>query len=499
MKLLQLLENGPTDNPNFQRWFGDSKVVNDQGEPLIVYHGTNQDFDTFKGMVWASAGKDLPQDYAAMRAEFDGGNASIMPLYMRITKPFNADYLPKTVTVSDVFMAMLEQAGIDETNIPEAIRVKMSELLEIVQSARREEGSGPHYSRHDFWNSTSMLFGRKGADAIQQAFLLTGYDGVQMIEGGELTFGAFNPNQAKSAFNKGGYNPDDPNVSEDDDMRMNQFTTEAPIGDYATIGNWGDQEKSNSFNHAQDRKMIQSDNLVKKVRKKFGNTEHILNFYFVNLPGAKKNAESGVLPAEEIERRMPQAWQAIQQREQEQGTDASSSINVVYVGNAGFQRVPMTAWIMAHRLGHSLYRTQPWKDFVDDITETFQGIFQNVYEINTRRDRNGGFSNIDDKSLAAFYEEIGSMASARNKKLGGRPYEFYYELFAQYVTTGKITMRPLPKVWGTPRGRQYRSVDEETREYYSDDLTFDGYSIVDQWGECADTVLYGATGKYLVM
>ncbi len=33
---------------NFWRWFGDSKVVDADGKPLVVYHGTNADFDEFK-------------------------------------------------------------------------------------------------------------------------------------------------------------------------------------------------------------------------------------------------------------------------------------------------------------------------------------------------------------------------------------------------------------------------------------------------------------------
>jgi len=32
---------------DFDRWFGDSKVVDENGDPLVVYHGTRQDFDTF--------------------------------------------------------------------------------------------------------------------------------------------------------------------------------------------------------------------------------------------------------------------------------------------------------------------------------------------------------------------------------------------------------------------------------------------------------------------
>lgn len=37
-----------TDSPEFERWFGDSKVVNDAGKPLVVYHGTTAEFSAFK-------------------------------------------------------------------------------------------------------------------------------------------------------------------------------------------------------------------------------------------------------------------------------------------------------------------------------------------------------------------------------------------------------------------------------------------------------------------
>ena len=42
--------------PAFKKWFGDwekdpanaSKVVDENGEPLVVYHGSGEDFNTFK-------------------------------------------------------------------------------------------------------------------------------------------------------------------------------------------------------------------------------------------------------------------------------------------------------------------------------------------------------------------------------------------------------------------------------------------------------------------
>ncbi|WP_288077353.1 hypothetical protein [Pseudomonas sp.] len=36
-----------TDTEAFKRWFGDSKVVDDKGKPLVVYHGTPNDFSEF--------------------------------------------------------------------------------------------------------------------------------------------------------------------------------------------------------------------------------------------------------------------------------------------------------------------------------------------------------------------------------------------------------------------------------------------------------------------
>jgi hypothetical protein len=35
-------------NDNFWKWFGKSKVVDEEGNPLIVYHGTNSNFSEFK-------------------------------------------------------------------------------------------------------------------------------------------------------------------------------------------------------------------------------------------------------------------------------------------------------------------------------------------------------------------------------------------------------------------------------------------------------------------
>jgi len=286
--------------------------------------------------------------------------------------------------------------------------------------------------------------------------------------------------------------------------------TEAPIDDYGLIGNWGDNVKSNSFMNPQDRKIIQSPNLIQKVRRKFGNTEHMLNFYFVNLPGVRQFAETGVKSEEEIAKDMPEAWAAIRQRETDRGTDRTNAINVLYVGNAGVNRVPMTAWIMGHRLGHAVQasnrggknKIHSWADLEREFSDMLGRMMDEVYGWNIKKQsRFGAYGAAPEPDMwnhpdiAKFLEAIGTMASARNGKLGGRPYEFMYEMFSQYLTTGELKFRDLPKVFGRPRS-QRRSRDEEMRDMYSRDLN--GW-FADHITSYMDNVCYECTGKYLVM
>lgn len=48
---------------NFWNWFGDSKVVDEQGRPLVVYHGTASDFDSFDKNKIGSVFGDLSIGY----------------------------------------------------------------------------------------------------------------------------------------------------------------------------------------------------------------------------------------------------------------------------------------------------------------------------------------------------------------------------------------------------------------------------------------------------
>ena len=48
MKFIKLFEDFTSNiNDNFWKWFGNSKIVDTDGEPLVVYHGSKTMFDSF--------------------------------------------------------------------------------------------------------------------------------------------------------------------------------------------------------------------------------------------------------------------------------------------------------------------------------------------------------------------------------------------------------------------------------------------------------------------
>ena len=204
-----------TDTDAFREWFGDSKVVDENGEPLVVYHGTGSHFDEATQMVWGSVSPELANDYAGMREARGQGEARLMPLHMSIARPFDADALPSTVTVGSFWNEALAQAQAAGRDVD--METARALLRRIRESAVVEE-SGPHYSRQDFWFQPTDQFGQQGAQAIREMFDLLGFDGVSMKEDGQQTYGAFRPEQVKSVNNRGTFDGNDPRILFDTDQ-----------------------------------------------------------------------------------------------------------------------------------------------------------------------------------------------------------------------------------------------------------------------------------------
>jgi len=87
---------GVLENPNFQRWFSGSKVVDGLGTPLVVYHGTKQEFTTFDHRMLGMSSdhpasglgfqftdnKDAALEYASL-----SGGTKVIEVFLAMKKP----------------------------------------------------------------------------------------------------------------------------------------------------------------------------------------------------------------------------------------------------------------------------------------------------------------------------------------------------------------------------------------------------------------------------
>lgn len=96
--------NNVTQSQQFKRWFGDwqnhpenaSKVVNEDGTPKVVYHGTNAEFNTFQqenGAYFFSESRD----YAESMADERRGNR-IIEAYLKMKNPYTVKLPPEQFT-----------------------------------------------------------------------------------------------------------------------------------------------------------------------------------------------------------------------------------------------------------------------------------------------------------------------------------------------------------------------------------------------------------------
>jgi len=107
---------------NFWKWFGDSKVVDEQGRPLVVYHGTNRDFNTFdQSEINSGSGTYSGKGFyftpsiteAGGWAEMQGEQPNVIPVYLRIENPHTFVLRNYNWQADDDFSSRLQDKGHD--------------------------------------------------------------------------------------------------------------------------------------------------------------------------------------------------------------------------------------------------------------------------------------------------------------------------------------------------------------------------------------------------
>lgn len=180
--------SGDIESTEFKEWFGNSKVVDEEGNPLVVYHGTRSEFESFSfehggertndesGYVeWSKTGFHFTtsKDYAKNQAE--GGeetSGNVIPVYLSIKNP-----------------------------------------LEITDRD---------------WTQylSQMESGEITGESFRSGLIDYGYDGISMrVNDNNITsthYIAFSPTQIKSVNNRGTWDKNDPRILYQEDSQIEE-------------------------------------------------------------------------------------------------------------------------------------------------------------------------------------------------------------------------------------------------------------------------------------
>jgi hypothetical protein len=126
-----------TDTPAFRLWFRRSRVVDGNGDPLVVYHGTGEEFDAFdegrlsRGTGHASSGlgfyftpdRRSAKGYAEKASDGVPANENLLELYLSIQNPYRMTLREAQAFESAADSARrrreLQAQGYDGVHIPE--------------------------------------------------------------------------------------------------------------------------------------------------------------------------------------------------------------------------------------------------------------------------------------------------------------------------------------------------------------------------------------------
>lgn len=161
-----------TDTPEFAAWFGDSKVVDENGKPLVVYHGTDRQFSGESFSAQESGRRDFgwwgrgfyftaePTAADAYSSDEDGQMGQVIPVYLNLRNP-------KIVRSSDQIAVSADESA--------KRRAKWME--EGFDGVIVKNDFGETWAEKEFWEVV-----------------------------------AFRPEQIKSVYNRGTFDPNDPRI-----------------------------------------------------------------------------------------------------------------------------------------------------------------------------------------------------------------------------------------------------------------------------------------------
>lgn len=121
---------GMLENPNFRRWFGESKIVDGNGQPLVVYRTDRSDFNTFDRRK-AKEGFFFHSSEAV--AKTYGGH--VRAYYLKIDNPLvNPDSLPNEKNAIDIKMSEFDGIINERSDGKEYVVLRSTQIKSATQN-----------------------------------------------------------------------------------------------------------------------------------------------------------------------------------------------------------------------------------------------------------------------------------------------------------------------------------------------------------------------------
>ena len=210
-KTKQMVPGENTKSPEFKKWFGDSKVVDENNQPLVVYHGTGQTFDEFNTEINRpelsfTSNPTVANEYAV--SGLNATNPQMYPVYLSLKNP--AVYDAKGLNWADFKV----WTGYKWANIHQ-----LAEMHKVGKEFNDDRNPGQKIT---FEKTDGIILKNinEVGNNLETEFLGT-------------TYQVFEPNQIKSVFNQGTFDPNDANISH----QLEPGVVEKAVGIYPDVMN----------------------------------------------------------------------------------------------------------------------------------------------------------------------------------------------------------------------------------------------------------------------
>jgi len=263
-----------------------------------------------------------------------------------------------------------------------------------------------------------------------------------------------------------------------DQILLENLYSEMALTNLKKIGKWDDAKNRHGYDKPSIG-ILTSPSGLKKLEDTFNRISNWdFNLYFLKNTNAWKESERGIVDANYLRATLGL----------EAGKDfpipENGQITVIFTNNKADEKVALTPWTIAHRIGHSFaatFRRQANGGMLLYNTNEISKILKQIISCYGIKDNSSGFMFSGAYYVRDFFQKIGKFRSARMGQLI-RPDEFYHEAFAYWLLhDGELDFNEEPpqylastnkKAWGNETGRQYKLNDEDDARQYIDQLKY---------------------------